>query len=164
MEKIQIRLVNCGLIIILVGFLYGLIHAYGTSHTPRMSSRDDYREAFTQLAEDSSREAGKQDIMAGIEKVNDRSVRHQRAIGAHTHAIYLGLLVSLIGLLLGVISTSDTVAKRIALAIGSGVLVYPLGLATQAAGFILAGEALALLGSLLVICSVAVITWTSFRL
>ena len=164
MEKIQLRLVICGLSIILLGFLYGLFHAYSTAHTPRMSSRDDYQGAFAQLAEQSTESSDSETILGKVERVSSRSVKHQRAIGAHTHAIYLGLLISLTGLFLGVITTNLTLAKRIALAISCGVLIYPLGLATQAAGFILAGEALALLGSLLVICCVSVITWISFRL
>ncbi len=163
MENIQLRLVTCGLFIILLGFLYGLFHAFSTGHTPRMSSREDYKGAFEQLAEQNLTKADSENIHAKLEQVNERSVEQQRAIGAHTHAIYLGLLVSLVGLLLGVICTSLDQARRIALAIGSGVIIYTLGLATQAAGFILAGEALALLGSLLVIGSIAVLCWYAFK-
>jgi FtsH-binding integral membrane protein len=92
-----------------------------------------------------------------IDSVNARSVEYQRAIGAHTHAIYLGLVIIVLGLVLNFALGNSRYKSHIAISLGAGAVIYPLGLALQASGNIRAGEGLALLGSVAVIGCMGVI-------
>jgi hypothetical protein len=51
MEKLQLRLIITGLVIILLGFLYGMVHTLAVDHAPRLQLREDYKVAFTQAAD-----------------------------------------------------------------------------------------------------------------
>ena len=162
MNKLQIRLLITGLAYILAGFLYGMFHTVSVDHAPRMSLKDDYQSAFSRLSESRLQGSARDSAMLEIDAVGNKSTSYQRAIGAHTHAIYLGMLVIVIALLFSQILADSRHAVIIAGALGSGILIYPAGLAVQAAGYILPGEAIALLGSLLVVSSMTMLVWKSF--
>jgi hypothetical protein len=162
MEKLQLRLVITGLILILIGFLYGMVHTISVDHTPRLQLREDYRVAFTQAADKGLDERTSKSILNSIDSVNNRSVDFQRAIGAHTHAIYLGLMIVILGLLLDVALGNSRYKSHIVTSLGAGAAIYPLGLALQSSGLIMAGEALALLGSLAVIGCIGLIVLNLF--
>lgn len=163
MEKLQLRLVIGGLVIILLGFLYGMAHTLSVDHTPRMSLRDDYESGFAELADRGLDQQSVRSTLQHIETVNTSSIKYQRAIGAHTHAIYLGMLVIILGLFFNRILAGSRHSTLLAAMLGAGVVIYPLGLAAQAAGFILLGEGLALLGSLMIIASIMVLIGALFR-
>ncbi len=157
MEKIQLRLVITGLILILVGFLYGMVHTIAVDHAPRLQLREDYKVAFTQAADKGLDDLAFRSTLNSIDSVNNRSVKYQRAIGAHTHAIYLGLMIIILGLLFNFALTNFPYKAQTAIALGAGVIAYPMGLGLQASGFILAGEVFALLGSVTVITCMGLI-------
>jgi hypothetical protein len=157
MEKLQLRLVITGLVIILVGFLYGMFHAIAVDHAPRLQLREDYKVAFTQIADRGIDDRTSKSTLNSIDSVNARSVEYQRAIGAHTHAIYLGLVIIILGLVLNFALRNSRYKSHIAISLGAGAAIYPLGLGLQASGNIQAGEVLALLGSVAVIGCVGLI-------
>ena len=162
MEKIQLRLVILGLAFILTGFLYGMVHTISVEHEPRLSLKDNYTVAFAGIA-DSKAEAS-DSTFSYIEDMNRRSVEYQRAIGAHAHAIYLGVLIIVFAFLLNIALSEFRYKKQVAVALELGVVTYPLGLALQASGLILAGEALALLGSVTVVACTALVLMMLLRL
>lgn len=151
MENLQLRLILTGLIVILAGFLYGMVYTVAVDHVPRLTLHDDYGSSFGKLAENNSATSASDEIA----QVRDRSVKVQRAIGAHTHAIYLGLVIIILGLLFNVALAETRYKSQVANALCAGVILYPLGLALQASGLVLAGEGLALLGSITVIACVS---------
>ena len=157
MEKLQLRLVITGLILILIGFLYGMVHIIAVDHAPRLQLREDYKVAFSQIADRGLDDRTYKSTLNSIESVNNRSVEYQRAIGAHTHAIYLGLMIIILGLVLNFALGDSRYKSHIVISLGAGAVIYPLGLALQASGMILAGEVFALLGSLAVIGSIGLI-------
>ncbi|NKB36873.1 MAG: hypothetical protein GKR93_06835 [Gammaproteobacteria bacterium] len=157
MEKIQLRLVITGLLLILLGFLYGMIHTIAVDHAPRLQLREDYKVAFTQAADKGFDNRTSKSTMNNIESVNARTIEYQRAIGAHTHAIYLGLMITILGLVLNFALANSPYKFHIMGALGAGAAIYPLGLALQASGMILAGEVMALLGSVAVIGCIGLI-------
>ena len=157
MEKFQLRLLITGLILILAGFLYGMVHTISVEHSPRLQLREDYKVAFTQAAEEGLNAQSSETTMNSIASVNARSVEYQRAIGAHTHAIYLGLMLIILGLILNFALDDFRYKSHIAISLAAGAAIYPLGLALQAGGLILAGEAFALLGSVTVIGCIGLI-------
>ena len=65
--------------------------------------------------------------MNSIDSVNARSVKYQRAIGAHTHAIYLGLVIIILGLLLNFALGNSRYKSYIAISLGAGAAIYPTG-------------------------------------
>ncbi|MFT5132326.1 MAG: hypothetical protein ACI9SC_000791 [Gammaproteobacteria bacterium] len=157
MEKLQLRLIITGLVIILLGFLYGMVHTLAVDHAPRLQLREDYKVAFTQAADRGLDDRTSKSTLNSIDSVNARSVEYQRAIGAHTHAIYLGLVIIVLGLVLNFALGNSRYKSHIAISLGAGAVIYPLGLALQASGNIRAGEGLALLGSVAVIGCMGVI-------
>ena len=157
MEKLQLRLVITGLVIILIGFLYGMVHTIAVDHQPRLQLKDDYKVAFTQIADRGFDDRTSKSTLNRINSVNTSSVEYQRAIGAHTHAIYLGLMIIILGLLLNFVLVNSRYKTHIAISLGAGAVIYPLGLALQASGMIQAGEVLALLGSIAVIGCIGLI-------
>ena len=164
MEKIQLRLVLVGLAIILAGFLYGMIHTLSVEHEPRLSLKDDYKETFAQIADKGLESPVPESTFNYIEQVNKQSIAYQRAIGAHAHAIYLGVLIIVFALLLNIALSEFRYKTQVAIALPVGIVTYPLGLALQACGMILAGEALALIGSVTVITCTALMLFTMLRL
>jgi hypothetical protein len=151
MEKLQLRLVITGLILILIGFLYGMVHTIAVDHTPRLQLREDYKVAFSQAADKGLSDQTSTSTFNSINTVNNRSIKYQRGIGAHTHAIYLGLMIIILGLILNFALENSRYKSHIVISLATGAAIYPLGLALQASGMIQAGEVLALLGSLAVI-------------
>ena len=157
MEKLQLRLIITGLVIILVGFLYGMFHTIAVDHAPRLQLREDYQVAFTQAADSGLDDRTSQSTLNSIDSVNARSVEYQRAIGAHTHAIYLGLMIIILGLVFNFALANSRYKSHIAISLGVGTVIYPLGLALQASGLIKTGEVFALLGSVAVIGCIGLI-------
>ncbi len=162
MEKFQLRLIITGLLLILIGFLYGMFHTLAVDHAPRLQLREDYKIAFSQAADKGLDERTSKSTMNSIASINARSVEYQRVIGAHTHAIYLGLMIIILGLVLNFALGKSPYKSHIAIALGAGAAIYPLGLALQASGMILLGEGMALLGSVAVIACIGLIVLKLF--
>lgn len=157
MEKFQLRLIITGLALILIGFLYGMVHTLAVDHAPRLQLREDYKVAFSQAAEKGLDERTSHSTMTSIASVNARSVEYQRAIGAHTHAIYLGLMIIVLGLLVNFVLGNSPYKSYVGISLGAGAVIYPLGLALQASGVKLLGESLALLGSVAIIACIGLV-------
>lgn len=155
MQELQVRLILAGLLIILVGFFYGLVYVFVVNHDPLLQLKDNYEPAFTQLTQQLKSEQIDKNILDTVDTISEKSTRFRRAIGAHTHSINLGLLLILLALLFNTAFANSTYKSYIATFMGLGVISYPLGLGLQAAGLILIGEGFALLGAVVVITCIA---------
>jgi hypothetical protein len=151
MESLQRRLIVFGVGLILVGLVYGHAYSLISNHTALLTIKDDYQAIFV----DVTQAVDKNDIEAfslnDIDEVNSKSTRYRRAVGAHAHAINLGLLITIIGLIFSFVLAGNKHACKIGYGLLAGSICYPTGLALQATGQILAGEALALTGTCLVL-------------
>lgn len=149
-EYIQRRTIVIGLVLIIIGFLYGFGYSYLVNHESLLQRRDAYEPVFIHLAQDfdTTKES---EVLDSLNQISQQNVAYIRAVGAHTHAINLGLLVIFVGLLLAVAFDNYEKARWLVISLLGGACAYPAGLALQSAGFVVAGEVFALLGSAAVV-------------
>lgn len=146
-----------GLGIVVAGFVYGFAYNFGVDHTPLLKMKEaPYETTFLQLAQgiDSEEAAALPDA---LNQIKEKTVSYTRAIGAHTHAIYLGVLVVVLGVLYPLVRRSAGWLRQVVRLFIAGACIYPTGLTLQVFGYVLAGEALAVIGSGSVIFSLALI-------
>lgn len=152
MESLQRRLIICGVSLILVGLLFGIGFSFVSDHTSVMKLKDWYQPAFVGLSEDLvSKTGGESRRLEMIESISERATDYRRAVGAHAHAINLGLVMIILGLIFAFTFSDNKHARWVARMLALGGCVYPAGLALQAFGLIFLGEAFALVGAGLVL-------------
>ncbi|MBT7951520.1 MAG: hypothetical protein HN764_07840 [Gammaproteobacteria bacterium] len=156
MEPLQKRLVVCGVGLILAGLVYGHAYSFISNHTALLTIKDDYQAIFVDVTRSVNTNAGGSFASNDIDDINSKSTQHRRAVGAHAHAINLGLLITIIGLILSFALAGNKHACKIGYGLLTGSICYPTGLALQAMGLVLAGEAFALLGAALVLGCLAI--------
>lgn len=157
MDKVQKNLTICGLCLIVFGFVYGLGYTFWVEHKALLELKDAYSTTFLELTRDIRNNALDNGLLASVEEVGERSVHYRRAIGAHTHAINLGLLMILLGVLFPFAMSGTAKGRWVPYLFVAGTFVYPTGLALQAFGLVIAGEVFAILGSGSIVASIAVI-------
>lgn len=146
MDRIQRRVVVGGLILILAGFIYGGVYTVLVDRTSLLQIKDSYSSVFLIVAEKSEAKNAA-DILLQLGQLQDLRVRYTRAIGAHVHAINLGLVVILAGLLLPLTRLTPDKGRWLATLFLGGGAIYPIGLSLQAGGYLFVGEVFAVLGS-----------------
>lgn len=156
-EQLQRRLITFGLIFISVGFIYGVAYNFYVNRDALLQLKDDYMPAFSQLTEEIISQADGSRALVEIGQTNIRSTQYKRAIGAHAHAINLGLLLILVGMVFSFVMQNSKKARLVAYLLVFGISVYPLGLALQAAGLKLLGEGFALFGATSVVIGFALL-------
>jgi vacuolar-type H+-ATPase subunit I/STV1 len=145
------RFIVAGLVLMTIGFVFGLVFSLSVDHEARLVAHDAYRPVFELI----TREGGRAEWQPLEEAVSARSVAHRRATDVHGHSINLGMLLILLGWLLPVIG--DVRGPRSALlpALAASAFVYPLGLFLQYLTFEVAGEIVSALGAIGVIAALA---------
>lgn len=157
MEKLQRNLVICGLCLIVSGFVYGLGYTILVEHRALLELKDAYGSAFVEFTQGMEASKTGEGILDSFDEIKESSVRYRRAIGAHTHAINLGLLVILLGTIFSFALGKTKKGRWVALLFITGAFTYPTGLALQALGLVWAGEVFAVLGSGAVVASLAIL-------
>lgn len=148
MQTLQRGLVICGVSLILSGLVFGIGFGFVADHASVMTVKDWYQPAFVGLSEGLANKTGNMsDHMALIESIGQRATQYRRAVGAHAHAINLGLVMIILGLILGFAFTDKRYAKWVAWALAVGGCVYPVGLVLQAFGLVFLGEAFSVMGA-----------------
>lgn len=156
MESLQRHLVVCGVGLILAGLVYGHAYSLISNHTALLTIKDDYQAIYVDVSQAVDKNASESDILDDINIVNAKSTRYRRAVGAHAHAINLGLLITIVGLIFSFALAGSRHASKIAYGFLTGCICYPVGLALQAMGQVVAGEAFALLGASLVLACLSI--------
>lgn len=147
------RFVLSGLVLIAAGFLFALVFTLSLDHEARLVAHDAYRPVFELIA--GQGESAEWQPLE--EAISARSKAHRRAVDVHGHAINMGVLLVLIGLLMPLMSeTAGRHAAPLAALIASAFL-YPLGLMLQLFRFVTAGEILAAIGAIGAIGALAVL-------
>lgn len=161
MNALTQRTVLAGLVLILLGFLFALAHSLAYGHQARLAAHDAYRPVFEEIAA-SGNEADWRKTQAAITAI---SVAHRRAADTHGHAVNMGILVILIGLLTPLFerARSDDVGTPrgagIAFVLFAGL--YPVGLFLQYLRLTTAGEAVAAVGA---VGAIACLAWLFLKL
>ncbi|MEJ8569680.1 hypothetical protein [Elongatibacter sediminis] len=155
------RMVLAGLVLILLGFVFALVHSLSYGHQARLVAHDAYRPVFEEIAATGD-ETSWQETEAEITAV---SVAQRRAADTHGHAVNMGILVILIGLLTPLFErarSGDGGAPRgagIAFALFAGL--YPVGLFLQYLRLTTAGEIVAAIGA---VGAIACLAWLFLKL
>lgn len=153
MDRQVKRFVVAGLILILAGFLFGLVFSYLVDHRSRLVTNDAYQPVFELISE----AAEDADWQALQKKINSASRIYARAIDVHTHSINLGILVMLMGLLYPLFSGGRHFGRALATGFILAAWLYPAGLMLQMFQFTLFGEVAAAVGAGLAIGTFALL-------
>ena len=112
-----------GLVLVIAGFVNGLLLTLGESHQPRLVAHDAYAPALSAMASGEPATA----VQLKREEVSARSQRYQRVIGFHTHAINMAALLVVVVLLTMLLPEGRADAAAL-LAFAAACWLYPLGL------------------------------------
>ncbi|MBT8445795.1 MAG: hypothetical protein HKO62_08715 [Gammaproteobacteria bacterium] len=151
MHKGALLIAASGLVLVLAGFINGLVLTQSQSHTPRLVAHDAYRPALTLLAEGSDAQAWQDER----ETISARSLAYQRVIGFHTHAINMAVLLVLIAFLYGLLPPGVRGAAPALTAFALACWLYPLGLLLHVFELTTAARVLAAGGAGLAVISLA---------
>ena len=149
MNRVSQICVFAGLTLGVLGLAFGLVFNYAVDHEARLVEYDAYRTTFEAIME----EGGTQ----WEERAADttaHAMTHRRAAGVHTHAINMGVVLLLSGLLVPLLARGDPRRSRLAVwGLIGAAWIYPLGLLVQFAGLTRAGQTLAGVGAALAIAA-----------
>ena len=145
-------LVIGGLLLAVWGMTYGLYYAVFVEHQTLDTIGGSLADAFVHAAEQASQQS--QTSMQAYASANYIYVRQ---VDAHGHWIGLGLLLVVLGIAFNRVGFSESARLALASALIAGAILFPLGvlLETMIQGPI--PKAVAVLGSALVIASLAAI-------
>jgi len=161
MKALAQRMVLAGLVLILLGFLFALVHGLTYGHQARLSAHDAYRPVF----EDISASGVGSDWQAMEAEITAVSVAQRRAADTHGHAVNMGILVILVGLLSSLFGRAPAGKAAEPRAVGIAFVcfaaLYPVGLFLQYLRFTAPGEGVAAVGA---IGTIACLGWLFLRL
>jgi|SRR5437868_1655481 hypothetical protein len=136
------------------GMLYGLHYAVFIEHQTLDGMGLNLTEAFVHSAERQLPEAHKSVTAYAITKFN-----YVRQVDVHSHWIGLAMLMIVLGVIFDRVGFSDKVRFWLAVLLLLGSVIFPLGVILQTANHGLVPSALAVVGSAMVIISLAAIAF-----
>jgi hypothetical protein len=147
-----------GLLLILAGFLFGLAFSWSVDHQARLVAHEAYQSVFESLVQEGDRNAWRM-----LEQdATERSIAHRRAADTHGHAVNMGILLILVGLLAPLFPTGGN-PGRLLMALAASAVVYPVGLCLQFFTLTLAGEIVSAAGAIGAIAALAALLVRSWR-
>jgi hypothetical protein len=150
------RLMLVALVLLLVGFASSVVYWSVSEGPPYLALQEDYRGAIAAAA-GSDRDAA---LVLADEHGKDVQ-RAARLIETHAHALFLSVFLIVFAMLMA--AKPGPGNRRLGwLAIG-GVLTYPVGLAVQAVGLLVLGQALSAAGAVLVLLFAGSVVIDLFR-
>lgn len=151
-QRTQLHIINGGIGLILLGFLFGLVYTYAVEHRALLHMKDGYEAVFVRIAVDPGDAAWRSEL----ESIKSRNLRNTRAIDVHTHVINLGILALLIGLLYPLLPAEGIARRLTGPLFLNAAWIYPAGLLLQMLAFKRFGELIAALGAAAAIAAFAV--------
>ncbi len=143
-----------GLLLALLGLVYGLVYTYFVDHQTLPRLREHYRGAFVAAAEgDAAR------VETELEEGQAMNYRYVRAIDVHTHWLKMASVAILLGLILPLVQWNRKTRQVLALLFLAGGVIFPLGVFAQVVTDSVVPQAVAALGAALAIVSVAGVLW-----
>ena len=159
MSRARKLLVFGGIALAVFGMLYGLHYAVFVEHQTLDRMGDSLAEAFVGAAEGN---------VPGVDRAVDQyastKYNYVRQVDVHSHWIGLAMLMIVLGAALDGAAIGERLQTWMAIALLTGSLVFPLGVALQTVSHGAAwASTLAILGSGLVTGSLAVFAWGFIR-
>ena len=148
-------LVLGGMVLAVVGMLYGLYYAVFVEHQTLDQMGGSLAHAFASAAERNSSES-----QIALDAYASTKYDYVRQLDAHSHWIGLGMLMILLGALFGRVNFSEAMRQTIAIGLLTGSAVFPLAIILQTyhhGAFIF--KALAVVGPGLVIVGLTATAW-----
>jgi hypothetical protein len=143
-----------GLLLAVWGMSYGLYYAVFVEHQTLDTIGGSLTGAFVHAAEQASTQS-----QASMQAYASATYIYVRQVDAHGHWIGLGLLLVVLGIAFSRVGFSESVRMGLATALLAGAILFPLGVLLETAMQGSLPKAVAVLGSALVIASLAGISW-----
>lgn len=154
MSRAARLLIIGGVTLAAFGMLYGLHYAIFIEHQTLDGMGLHLTQAFVHSAERNMSEAH-----ASLTGYAATKFNYVRQVDVHSHWIGLAMLMMVLGVVFDRVGFSDNTRFWLALMLLLGSLIFPLGVILQTANHGLLPSALAVLGSAMVIVSLAVIAY-----
>ncbi len=143
-----------GLLLALLGLVYGLVYTYIVDHQTLPRLREHYRGAFVAAAEGDAAQ-----VESELEEGQAMNYRYVRAIDVHTHWLKMASVAILLGLILPLVQWNRKARRALAVVFLAGGLIFPLGVFAQIVSDSVVPQAVAAGGAALAIVSVAGVLW-----
>ena len=153
MSQSRKLLVIAGLLLAVIGMIYGLWYAVFDEHQTLESMGSALADGFVQAADRNLPSA-----YAALEQFSAINAEYVREVHAHSHWITLGLVLLALGMAFERVSYTESIRLVLALVLVIGSAVFPLGVLLQAMSFGLLAKLMSVLGSMAIIVSFAAIT------
>lgn len=153
MTRSQKLLIASGLALAIWGMAYGLYYALFDEHQTLDRMGASLATSFARAAERKMPEA-----RAALQAYAETKFEYVREVDVHSHWIGLAMLLIVLGVVFDHLAFEERHRVVVALGLVVGSIVFPLGVILQTVSRGLGPQALAVIGSALVILSLAVIT------
>lgn len=159
MSRARKLLVVGGIALAMLGMLYGLYYAVFAEHQTLDRMGGSLAQAFVGAAE-----GNVPAVDRGLDRYASTKYNYVRQVDVHSHWIGLAMLMIVLGAALDGVAFGERLQTWMAVALLTGSLVFPLGVALQTVshGAVWASM-LAILGSGLVTIALAVFAWGFIR-
>ncbi len=147
-----------GLLLVLIGLIFGVYYAIFDEHQTLVAMGMAFAQSFFEAA--AGNEAG---VSENIESFRASAFEYIREVSFHAHIIELGTLALIIPLFAHRIGWDDSRKLLIARLFIVGSLVFTLGVLSQTLAFSSVTQAMAVIGSGLVIACVGVLVLGLFK-
>ncbi len=147
-----------GLLLVLIGLIFGVYYAIFDEHQTLVAMGMAFAQSFFEAA--GGNEAG---VSENIETFRANAFEYVREVSFHAHIIELGTLALIIPLFAHRIGWNDSRKLLIARLFIIGSLVFTLGVLSQTLAFSGVTQAMAVIGSGLVIACVGVLVLGLFK-
>lgn len=159
MSSARRLLVFGGIALAVFGMLYGLHYAVFVEHQTLDRMGGSLAEAFVGAAE-----GNVPAVDRGLDRYASTKYNYVRQVDVHSHWIGLAMLMIVLGAALDGVAIQERLQAWMAVALLTGSLVFPLGVALQTVSHGAAWTStLAIVGSGLVTVSLAVFAWGFIR-
>ncbi len=158
MDRSQRLLIIAGLLIAIVGMVYGLWYAVFDEHQTLEQLGGSLANSFV--------EAAKGDLAGAVSELeNYRQIgsEYAREVHAHSHWITLSMILIVLGMAYERVNYSASFKFILASVLSAGAVVFPLGVLLQNFPLGMLGKLLAQMGSMAVIVSFLLITLGLFK-
>lgn len=153
MSRSRKLLVIAGLLLAVVGMIYGLWYAVFDEHQTLENMGGALANGFALATERNVIAAS-----AALDQFSEINAEYVREVHAHSHWITLGLLLIALGMAFDRVRFAESVRFWLAVALVFGSALFPLGVLLQAFSVGVLAKAMSVLGSVAIIVSFAVIT------
>lgn len=145
-------LVVGGLFLAVWGMSYGLYYAVFVEHQTLEAIGGSLAGAFVHAAERNMAES-----QTAMQRYATANYDYVRQVDAHGHWIGLGLLLFVLGIAFGRVGFAEWIRRLLASALLIGAILFPLGVLAETVNHGPAPRAMAILGSAVIIATLAVI-------